>query len=179
MLIVHRDENNAFAADASTELLPSVIWIDMLEPTAEEIATVERRIGLAIPGEALGRISPSSRLMQDERFLCMNTPVVSRGESLELNGSPASFMLSPDLLVTVRHAPLPCFEAVAEQIRSTRDLTTAAGVFAALIGEIVELRAEVLEDLGARIERISRSVFHGDTSGRSRPSAPRPCSVRP
>jgi magnesium transporter len=43
MLTIYRDEAGTVRETASLELPSEVIWIDLLEPTAEEKAFVERR----------------------------------------------------------------------------------------------------------------------------------------
>lgn len=165
MLTIHRDQDGAIRSAASGDLPAGVIWIDLLDPTDDERAFVERRAGFRLPlRDAAGRIEASSRLIDEAGVLYMATPLVSRGQASELHGSPASFILSARLLVTIRYAAIPCFDAVADQIRRAADLTTSAGVFTALIEQIVDLGAEVIEDLGSQIDQISHLVFRGDSS---------------
>lgn len=165
MLTIHRDAHGDIVAAASGELPPCVIWIDLLDPTDGERDFVERRAGFRLPArDATGRIEASGRLIDRAGVLYMTTPLVSRGEAPEAHGSPASFILSAKLLVTIRYAALPCFDAVAAEVRRAPDLTTSAAVFTSLIEQIVDLGAEVLEDLAIRIERTSHSVFRGDAS---------------
>jgi magnesium transporter len=142
-----------------------VIWIDLLNPTSEESSFVESRARIRVPSkEALSEIEASSRLIVDRGVLYLSTPVVARGDTPEADLSPAGFIVWPKLLVTVRYTDLPTFDGVAEQIRTDESLASSIGVFTALLEAIVDRGADVLEHLGAEIDRISRSVFRGDPS---------------
>jgi magnesium transporter len=64
----------------------------------------------------------------------------------------------------VRFAPLSTFDKVSEQVRQDKDLQSATAIFAALLEAIVDRGADVLERLGADLDKVSRSVFRGDPS---------------
>jgi magnesium transporter len=165
LLTIYRDEGGAIRTSAASELPGEVIWIDLLDPTDEERAFVESRAKIRVPSkEALSEIEASSRLIVERGVLFLSTPVVARGGSPEAYLSPAGFVLWPKLLVTVRYTPLSTFDSVAEQIRTDATLGSSIGVFTALLEAIVDRGADVLEHLGAEIDRISRGVFRGDPS---------------
>ena len=84
-------------------------------------------------------------------------------------GPPPISRLSPSLLVTVRYAPQLAFDTVADLIRQDETLASSIGVFTAIMEAIVDRGADVLEQLGSEIERISASVFRGDPSDRKHP----------
>src|SRR5215203_5361712 len=79
------------------------------------------------------------------------------------------FILSPKHLVTIRYVELSTFDAVAGRVRNDETLASSIGVFTALLEAIVDRGADVLEQLGAETDRISRSVFRGDTADRRHP----------
>jgi magnesium transporter len=54
-------------------------------------------------------------------------------------------------------------------VRNDETLASGIGVFTALLEAIVDRGADVLEHLGAETDRISRSVFRGDTADRRHP----------
>ena len=168
MLTIYRDEGGAVRTSTDPELPDEVIWIDLVDPTDEERAFVEGRAKLRVPSkEALGEIEASSRLIVEHDVLYLSTPIVASGETSDAHISPAGFVLSPKLLVTVRYASLPTFDKVAEQIRVDESLASSVGVFTALLEAIVDRGADVLERLGADLDRISRATFRGDTTDRN------------
>ena len=164
MLTIYRDEGGVVRQGSRDLQLPEgVIWIDLVEPTDEERAFVEERAVCHLPTkDALSEIEASSRLIVEHGVLYLSTSVVARGDTDDARLSPAGFILSPTLLVTVRYAALSTFDAVAEQVRKDDTLGSSIGVFTALLEAIVDRGADVLERLGAEVDRISRSVFRGD-----------------
>lgn len=165
MLTIYRDEGGTVRTGSEAELPGEVIWIDLLDPTPEETSFVERRAKIRVPSkDALSEIEASSRLIVERGVLYLSTPIVAGGGTTNAHLSPAGFILAPKLLVTVRYAKLPTFDAVADTIRSDETLATSTGVFTALLEAIVDRGADVLEHLGSEIDRISRAVFRGDPS---------------
>ena len=58
----------------------TTIWYDLLDPTADEISTVEAATGLTVPRrDALVEIETSSRLRLVADVLYLSTPMVWRG----------------------------------------------------------------------------------------------------
>jgi magnesium transporter len=170
VLTVYRDEGGTVQSSTDPDLPGAVIWIDLLDPTEEERDFVESRAKVRVPSkEALSEIEATSRLIVERGVLYLSTPIVARGDSPDAYLSPAGFVLSPKLLVTIRYAELSTFDAVAERVRNDETLASSVGVFTALLEAVVDRGADVLEHLGAETDRISRSVFRGDTADRRHP----------
>jgi len=165
MLTAYRDTGGEIHKAGSDALPADIIWIDLLDPTPEERERVEARVKIRLPSkEALSEIEASSRLVVDHGVLYLSTPVVARGAGEEIDLSPAGFILSKRLLVTIRYTPLPTFDAVARQMEAEDGLTDGVAVFTALMEAIIDRGADILEHLGAAIDKISRSVFQGGLS---------------
>lgn len=165
MLSIYRDVDGAVRASTGPDLPDQVIWMDLLDPTDEERSFVEDRARVRVPSkDALSEIEASSRLIVERGALYLSTPVVARGDTADTYLSPAGFVLAPNLLITIRYTELPTFDAVVEKIRTDETLASSVGVFTALLEAIVDRGADVLERLGADLDRISRSVFRGDQS---------------
>src|SRR5947199_9524390 len=97
--------------------------MDLLNPTADEIAFVEQRAGVRVPtAAALSEVETSSRLKVERGVVYLSTPVVAGSRTTNPVLSPAGFILSPRLLVTVRFTPLSTFDAVAEPLRVDEEL---------------------------------------------------------
>ncbi|PSC02784.1 magnesium transporter [Alsobacter soli] len=166
MLTIYRDEAGTVRASEEPGLPGEVIWLDLLNPTEEERAFVERRAKVRVPSrEALSEIEATSRLILDGDVLYLSTPVVGKGgDGLGPALTPAGFVLSPRLLVTIRYAELDAFNAVVETVKRDRTLASGVGVFVALLEGIVDRGADVLEKLGSDLDKLSRQAFRGDPS---------------
>jgi magnesium transporter len=137
-----------------------VSWLDLLDPTPDERAIVEADYGFKLPSrEDLSEVESSSRIVEENGILFMSVPIASHGHAGDEEASPVGFVLSQDVLVTIRYAPLRAFEAAAT--RFARGETRAASVdaFATVVEEMVDSSADRLEDIAGELDRVSRSVF--------------------
>lgn len=167
MLTAYRDTDGSFQSSGSLKLPEEIIWIDLLNPTDEEKAFVERRTGLRVPSiEALSEIESTSRLIVEHGVIYLSTPLVAQGDTADYYTSPAGFILSRNLLITVRFAEQATFKAVAKKVSEDQTLRSSAGVFTTLMEAIVDRGADVLERLASELDKISRSVFRGDPNKR-------------
>jgi magnesium transporter len=148
---------------AGTELAPEIIWIDLLNPTPEEIHFVERAAKIRMPTEAsLSEIEASSRLRLDHHVLYLSSPVVTLDASGEAHLTPVGFVITANVLVTVRFFTSAPFDSVAERIDTDDSLKNGMCVFTRLLEAIVDRGADVLEHLGVTADGLSRSVFKGE-----------------
>jgi magnesium transporter len=67
LLKIYRDHDNTARSPDLHDVLPtSVIWLDLLKPTDDEIAFVERQTKVRVPNrDALSEIEVSSRLAKE------------------------------------------------------------------------------------------------------------------
>ena len=163
MLAIYRDSSGSIQKSQSRTFPREVVWIDLLSPTEDEKAFVETRTGIRVPSiEALSEIESSSRLIDDHGVIYLSMPLVADGETPNSYVTPAGFILSSTVLVTVRFAELPIFKSVADKVRQDETLRSSSGIFTALMEVLVDRGADVLERLGKKLDRTSRSVFRGD-----------------
>jgi magnesium transporter len=164
VLLIFRGTADSLSGGAR-QLPAEVIWIDLLNPTDDEKALVESAANVRIPSiAALTEIESTSRLAVDHDVLYLSIPAVAQGDTDDAHLSPAGFILAKGVLVTVRFEPLPLFDSVAEKVKRDDALRSATAVFTALLEAMVDRGADVLEQLGAELNRVSRSVFRGDSS---------------
>ena len=159
MLKVHR--RGATPSDAA-EIAQDAIWIDLLNPTADEKRSVERLLDIEIPDEkSLSEIEASSRMISEHGKLYLSSPAVRVDEHGDAHLTPIGFVIGAEALVTVRFAALPIFEIVADRVRADDTLKSGMCVFTALLEAMVDRGADVLEHLGATTDGLSRDVFKG------------------
>ncbi len=153
---------DATAADAAL-LLQQALWIDLLEPAAEEIGAVEAILGLELPTRKEAQeIEVSSRLYVEGGVVFMTLTVLLHADTTSPETTPITFAYGRERLVTLRFAePAPLRTFPAKLQRTPQSFSTAQRVFLGLIDEIVDRAADILELVAADVNAISRVVFGG------------------
>lgn len=156
---------------ASTGKSTGAFWVDLTQPTPEEIARVEAQFGLKIPSrEQLEEIESSSRLRSEGQCLYLSMPVGTQRDLLDAAPGPVGFILSPALLVTVRYADLQSFANVRESFARNGRCVSSAATFVTLLEAMVDVAADVLEKIASDMGGISRRVFRRDAARARRAS---------
>jgi magnesium transporter len=159
MLTVHTDTTSDGGAH-----LPKAFWVDLLTPTADEVAQVAADYGIAVPSrDSLQEIETSSRLKAVGQVLYVSMPLAIQDERAGFAPVPLGFVLSPQLLVTVRYSDVPAFSQVGARVEQKQDLGSTRA-FCALIEGMVDFNADKLEKLSSDLAKVSARVFGHDTS---------------
>jgi magnesium transporter len=136
------------------------IWIDLLNPTDEEKHQVKAEFGVSLPSrEDLSEIESSSRLVKHERDLCMSMPLIPPSGEDDPMAPPLGFVLTPQLLVTVRFSDMHAIDRLASSFASGNPPRDGAHAFIALLECMVDYVADVLERLNEQVATISRRAF--------------------
>ncbi|MDE2450141.1 MAG: magnesium transporter CorA family protein [Gammaproteobacteria bacterium] len=142
----------------------SAVWIDLTQPTAEEIARVQTEFSVRVPSrEQLDEIESSSRLQSEGKRLYLSMPVAAPHDSIEAPPSPLGFVLSPELLITVHYRELRSFAKAREAIAKAGPATSTS-TFASLLEAMVDTDADVLEKTARDLGDLSRRVFRRSDS---------------
>ncbi len=137
------------------------VWIDLHNPTPEDIAQACSDCGLAIPTRAeLDEIESSSRMRCDGSTLTLSMPITPYHAGGEAMSAPIGFVLTPKLLVTVRFDELHTFHKVGQRLAQDSGVHDSADIFAELVEAIVDYAADRLELIKAETRQLSKSVFH-------------------
>ena len=86
-------------------------WVDLLNPTQDEAAEVAAEYRVQVPSrESLQEVESSSRARAEGQVtLYVNMPLVIQDASAGFAPLPLGFILSPELLVTVRYPDVHAF----------------------------------------------------------------------
>jgi magnesium transporter len=137
------------------------VWLDMVEPTAEEETAVEAALGIDIPTrEELAEIEASSRLYQEDGAAFMTANLIRRGENDRPESSPVTFIIKDNILITIRYHHPQAFPVYVK--RAMKPQTTAMtgwGVYISLLEAVVDRAADHLERVGLIVEETSRKTF--------------------
>ncbi|HWA29679.1 MAG TPA: magnesium transporter CorA family protein [Rhizomicrobium sp.] len=147
---------NLFPQDAASAA--EAVWIDLYNPSDDEIARVEKVLSLDIPRrEALEEIESSSRLQFEDGILQLSTPVSAHGD--DEGPTPVGFLLNQKSLITIRYTEMHAFEATAHLCNKKAHDLTSGEVFVSLIEGMVDYAADMLEQIGTHLNDMSRNVF--------------------
>ncbi|HEY4339058.1 MAG TPA: magnesium transporter CorA family protein [Steroidobacteraceae bacterium] len=136
------------------------IWIDLQRPTPDEEALVESEHGLRIPTHAqLSEIETSSRLRVEGQTLLMSMPLGLQDNRFANGPLPLGFVLTPDILVTVRYCDIHAFPDVQAALLSNHAACTSGAVFASLLEAMVDFAADRLEQISADLGGVSQRIF--------------------
>lgn len=153
----------------------TILWADLVSPSAEEERAIEERFGIDAPSEIeRAALEESARFYQENGALVMNTTVMARTHPevspkalLKTGFIPhqrqiVSFFLTKETLITVRTCPLRAFEV--NEGRASADLSddrTGADVLASLVESLVERAADYLATTANELEDLNVKVLVG------------------
>ncbi len=141
--------------------LTHAVWIDLISPTAEELAQVSQATGLRVPTETqISEIESSSRLAFESGAYYLSTPLVASHGDGTHDLAPVGFVFSSKVLLTVRFTTLPGFET-ALGIIQPKDAQTSNEVFLRIFEILVDRAADKLEHAGAGCDELARKAFRG------------------
>ena len=147
------------------------VWVDLLNPTAEEERTVEDWLGVGVPTrEEMEEIEISSRLYTESGANVMTATLPSQTDTDKPVMSPVSFVLSNHRLVTVRYHEPQAFKVLPQRAEKVPlGCTSGETILATLLEAIVDRLADVLERIGRDIARVSDGIFHPLANNASQP----------
>jgi magnesium transporter len=146
----------------SSRNLNDQTWVDLIYPTEAERSAFERASGLRVPNDnELGEIEATSRLQIKNDALYMTAPLIfAAGNELWLP-TPVGFVLSKQLLMTVRFAKSVSFDAVAKET-SAAEKPEPTAVFVRLLEELIDHLADLLESASRDLDDASHTIFRPD-----------------
>lgn len=164
------DEAGLREASGADGLPASSIWLDLLDPTPDEIRALERATGIDLPSRAdMAEIEISSRLYAEDGALYMTALVPARAEIEDMQVEPVTFVLTRSALVTIRYHDPRVFEVFMQRAQKNMlDLADGEGALLELLDTIVDRLADILEGIGRELDAISGDIFvRGGVNARS------------
>lgn len=142
------------------------VWIDLLNPTAEEDRLIEQHLGISIPTrEEMHDLEPSEIIYTEAGARFMTARIICQSDTVVPKLADVTFILTPTTLVTVRYDEPGAFGIFLNRIAKPGGCgANAQAVLEGLFEAIVDRAAEVLRAVGDRIDSASRSVFDGKSA---------------
>jgi magnesium transporter len=156
------DTKGAITIAPDTLQLPaSVSWIDVFQPSADEMAALKTMLGVRVPTlDDLVEIETSSRLTTDGDALVMSLPATVKDEIGYPKVTPIGFVVTKDRVATIRFEHLPSFENLSHELCGKGELSAGGmGATVTILEMIVDHIADLLERVGGDLDAMSRSIF--------------------
>ena len=173
MLTIYENRSGALERQkGKPRITEGALWVDLLNPTPEEEAQIERALKLEVPTrEEQQEIEASSRLYQENGAYYMTATLLYQPEQGEPRTTPVTFILTGQRLITLRYAEPRAFSIyIARCNRSESELKTGAAVLIGLLETIIDRLADFIERIQAEVEGLSHSIFEikGGVASRQR-----------
>jgi magnesium transporter len=143
-----------------------VAWMDLLEPTREELEEITREFGL--PGETAGELLKAHSRPRAEHYgectfvALLTTRYLDGPEEVEFG--EIQLLVGPDFVVSARHGGPSDLDQVRRELE--RHPTAIAegpeAILHAVVRRVVEGYSPVVEGLSADIDEIETEVFGGN-----------------
>ena len=149
--------------DFATIPYTDVVWIDLFVPSGEEKRAVEQFLGTVIQNRAQAEeIEISSRFYETEKAIFANTSFLTPGPD-EYNEETVSFILTDNILTTLRECPLRSFTDLQRRILAFPKMYESGHVaFLSILEQRIDLDADMVELVSKEINQFNRKVSVGE-----------------
>jgi len=147
---------------APKEAIPEgTIWIDMIEPTAEEDEKVQLFVGVAIATRAdPDYAEPPEAHYAENGVRYLQASVISEPKDTP-DITDVTFVIAPTALVTVRYHACESFDIYAQKLcRAQAAARSPDAIATGLINTVINRSARALNQVGVRLDAIASRVFH-------------------
>ena len=165
--IFYKKDGQMMVSQSETDfaVIPSadVVWIDLFVPSGEEKRAVETFLGTTIQNRAQAEeIEISSRYYETEKAIFANTSFLSPGPD-EYNEETVSFILTDNILTTLRECPLRSFTDLQRRLLAFPTMYDSGHVaFLSILEQRIDLDADMVELVSKEITQYNRKVSLGE-----------------
>jgi magnesium transporter len=156
----------AYPTKSAGTTISHATWIDLIDPTDAERAAFESAFGLRVPTkEGLAEIESTSRLRIENDALYMTAPLIFAADNEPWHLAPTGFVLSKNVLMTVRFSKSIAFDTVARELGPAEKFKPALA-YVRLLEEIVDRMADLLESSVLDLDDASHVIFRQENARR-------------
>jgi magnesium transporter len=134
-----------------------LIWLDLLAPTAEEVALVDKKLGIELPTrQETEEIEFTSRYWEDAVSITINTYFFVRQDAHAYNET-ISCTVKDHFVVTVRFNEMRIFDDFSRKMTLDPDsYPTGLHVLSGILGTRIDYDADILEMLSREIATVGK-----------------------
>lgn len=165
MLTTYYSHDGRLTAGAEGTL-QDALWIDLYEPSREEEQRVEATLHIGIPTrDEMREVESSSALYTEQGASFVTVRVVERAQDDQAKLASISLILVKNQFVTIRYADPRSFRQFTSRTqKSEGPSNTAASSLLCLLETIVDRDADIMEEIGDKLEPISFEIFSQNAS---------------
>ena len=162
-----KSKSQIYSAEQPIDLKEAA-WIDLLHPTHEEEAIIEKHLNLNVPTRAeMREIELSSRLYCDEGSYYMTVIMIAQSDTPNPILDPVTFVLTKQQLITIRYIEPQSFKLFnihAEKLNTAH--REPIFLLIELLDATVDRLADILELVGHRLDDYSDAIFKKEPRSR-------------
>jgi magnesium transporter len=162
MLTIYDAAGNGLATCSGAEAIAdATVWIDLLNPTQEEDAAIERALGICVPTSAeMREIEASNRLYIENGAFYMTAFIIYAIEQATPATSTITFIIAGNRLVTVRYAEPKAFPMfLARAAKGDAPCANGADILVGLIESLIHRQADLIERIQDDVDRLAPAIF--------------------
>lgn len=141
----------------------NILWIDLFNPTSEEIAYIAEIYNLEIPTqEEKEEIEESARYWEDSQSITINTYflIPLRKDEKRFDNQSITFILQRNILFTVRYSDLHVFNEVQKiMLANPQMFNDGFDLISKILETRVERDADMLESFARETRALRRKIF--------------------
>lgn len=163
MITFYTASGNHFSTDQPSAWPKDAMWVDMLNPSDQQVRDVEEFFKIALPHrDDMSDIQISSQLYTEDGSHIVITPVIAGAGKGDYEMGAIAFILSPHVLVTLRTTdPRAVLLFRDKFMQKPHEYGSPAKIVLGLFDVFVDRSADVLERIGDEADAISRQIFSG------------------
>ncbi len=151
---------------SDTDVPENAIWFDLVGPTQQEDKLVEGKVGIAVPTrEEMQEIEVTSRLYVENGARYMTATLMCQSDTDAPKTTAVTFILSGHRLITVRYDEPRPFMIVGHKLaRVCPAGASGESVLMELLDAVIDRAADILERIGAEVDKVSHEIFEPEES---------------
>ena len=142
-------------------ILKGAIWVDLQNPSIEEIKEVERKFKISFPTkQQQEEIETSSRYLESSDLIQVNSTFINLiSQAQKIQESEISFIITDKILFSLRYTDSKIFEETIRRIKRTpSSFSTPAKIFIALFESRIDHDADLIEAMSKHTAEIARKI---------------------
>ncbi len=152
-------------------LSEDVLWIDLVEPSPDEVSQIETQLGVSLPNrEAMREIEASRRVNEVDNTLRLTATLMLFSETLEPKTAEVTFVLVGSRLITLRYSNPRPFRNIEYHLERTQiEFSCGSLVLSWILTLITGRLADILEIVATDLDAILQSIVTAADENRVHP----------